>query len=186
MRMKTARFSLPALLLGATLVFASCGDPGPTGPATPRVGAPQADLLGGTIDLTTSSLQSLGLLKCSPLPYATATKVIGPAGGTINVGPHSFTVPPFALSRWVTITATAPSDKVNRVVFSPDGLQFQRSASLTMSYRNCNVLGSLVPKHIAYVDDDLRILYYLLSVDDLLDQKVTGKVDHFSDYAMAW
>jgi len=184
--MKIARFSLSALLLGATLIFASCGEPSPTGPATPQVGAPQADLLGGVLDLTTSSLQKLGLLKCSPLPYASATKVIGPAGGTLTVGPHTFTVPAFALSRWVTITATAPSDKVNRVHFDPEGLQFQKSASLTMSYANCNVLGSLVPKHIAYVDESLNILYYLLSVDDLLSQKVTGKVDHFSEYAMAW
>lgn len=184
--MKTARFSLSALLLGATLIFASCGDPAPTAPASPRTTGPQADLLGGVVDLAGSSLQKLGLLKCTPMPAATATKVIGPAGGTITVGPHSFTVPPFALNRWVTITATAPSGKYNRVQFTPDGLQFQRSASLTMSYANCNLLGLLTPKHIAYVNDDLKILYYLLSVDDLLGKKVTGKVDHFSEYAMAW
>ena len=104
----------------------------------------------------------------------------------MHVGPHTFTVPAGALSHNVTITAYAPSDKYNRIEFQPAGLHFSQSASLTMSYANCNLLGILLPKHIAYVDDDLNILYLLQSLDNLGAQKVTGKVDHFSDYVVAW
>ena len=75
---------------------------------------------------------------------------------------------------------------VNAVRFQPDGLRFQRSARLTMSYANCNLLGLLLPKRIAYVSDGLNILTYLLSIDNLLSSKVTGQVDHFSNYAVAW
>jgi len=55
-----------------------------------------------------------------------------------------------------------------------------------MSYANCNLLGTLLPKRIAYTDDALNILSYLLSLDNLFAKKVTGKVNHFSNYAIAW
>ena len=86
----------------------------------------------------------------------------------------------------MTITATAPSDTVNVIEFQPQGLQFEKAAALTMSYANCNTLGSLLPKQIAYTDDALNILEYLLSVDNLLKKQVTGQLHHFSQYAMAW
>ena len=75
---------------------------------------------------------------------------------------------------------------VNSVRFSPQGLHFLAPAALTMSYSNCNLLGKLLPKRIAYTDDNLNILSYLISLDNLLSKKVTGKLDHFSRYAVAW
>jgi hypothetical protein len=55
-----------------------------------------------------------------------------------------------------------------------------------MSYANCNLLGLLLPKQVAYVGDNLSILSYLLSFDNLFASQVTGKVNHFSIYAVAW
>jgi hypothetical protein len=82
---------------------------------------------------------------------------------------------------------TAPTGQgVNAVKFKPAGLRFVTSAALTMSYSNCSLLGNLLPKRIAYTDDNLNIISYLLSLDDLLSQKVTGKVNHFSEYVVAW
>ena len=176
--MKTAHLKRFALLLGFALAVTSCAEHTPTSPAA-RANAPEADLISGLLTKT-------GLITCRALPPAYASQTIGALGGVMHVGPHTFVVPPGALDHPVTITAYAPSDKYNRVEFSPSGLQFARSASLTLSYSNCNVLGSLLPKHIAYVDDDLNILYLLQSIDNLFTQQVTGKVDHFSDYAMAW
>src|SRR5437867_4303781 len=124
--MKTVRLKLPALILGATLVFLSCGEPAPIGPEL-QLPAPQASLIG-------SLLQVTGLLTCSPLPYASATQTVGPSGGVLYVGPHILSIPAGALGAPVAITATAPSDKVNRIKFQPAGLIFQKSASLTMSY----------------------------------------------------
>ena len=83
-------------------------------------------------------------------------------------------------------TATAPSDKVNRVQFQPEGLVFQRAATLTMSYANCNLLGTILPKRIAYTTDALTILSYVLSLDNLFGKYVTGRLNHFSNYAIAW
>ncbi len=43
-----------------------------------------------------------------------------------------------------------------------------------------------MPKQIAYTTDLLAILYYLPSLDDQASQTVTGQLQHFSDYALAW
>jgi hypothetical protein len=128
------------------------------------------------------------LLRCTPLPAAHAAKLIGPAGGTLTVGPHSLVIPPGALSYALTITADAPSDTVNSVRFQPQGLQFAAGhpAELTMSYANCPLLGRLLPKRIAYTTDLLEILNLLLSVDNVLLQRVSAQIAHFSRYAIAW
>jgi hypothetical protein len=172
--MNVARLTRAAVLVTAAALL-SCGEP-PLGPVPP----PQADLIG-------SLLQATGLLQCSSLPYASATQTIGPAGGTIRVGPHTLTIPSGALSSPVAITGALVTGRgVNAVDFQPEGLRFQRSASLTMSYANCNLIGLLLPKRIAYVSDGLDILSYLLSIDNLFAKQVTGRVDHFSNYAVAW
>ena len=171
-----------AVLILVCLVAPSCGEP-PSSPATPAVApvpAPEAGLIGDLLAAT-------GLLKCSDLPYASSTRSIGPMGGSISAGPHTLVVPPGALLSPTAITMTAPTGMgVNAVRFQPEGLQFRTPAALTMSYANCNLLGKLLPKRIAYTDDRLNILYYLLSLDNLLAKKVTGKVKHFSDYVIAW
>lgn len=183
--MKAPRFLATALLAGAAALFSlSCGDQTPVGVP------PQQDLLGtltGTVTETLSkTVESLTLLRCDPLPSATTSKWMGPDGGTVNVGPHRLSIPEGALGEWVKITATAPSDTVNHVHFEPEGLVFKKYASLTMSYANCDVLSSLLPKQIVYTTDDLVILEVLKSLDLPLDQTVTGRLKHFSEYAMAW
>lgn len=163
-------------LLVIALVVAGCTDRTLMGPPA----APQASLIGDLLGGT-------GLLQCSNLSYATATQTIGSAGGKIRIGPHTLTVPAGALSSPVAITgAIVTGHGVNAVHFQPEGLRFERSASLTMSYANCSLLGQLLPKRIAYVGDGLSILSYLLSIDNLFAKQVTGRVDHFSNYAVAW
>lgn len=159
--------------LAFALAVVSCGDPSaPT---------PQADL--GGLSLLPPPV---GLLVCAPLPADSVTQTIGPEGGTLGVGVHRLTVPAGALDSAVSITAVAPSDTVNRVRFQPEGLAFQQPASLTMSYANCDLLGSTLPKRVAYTTDLLAILEYLPSIDDFSSQVVTGQLGHFSDYAIAW
>jgi hypothetical protein len=150
--------------------------------ADPSAPAPQGDLF-GELPLPPPPV---GLLTCTPLAADSVTQTIGPEGGTIVVGANTFSVPAGALDSAVAITAVAPSDSVNRVQFQPEGLTFQQPASLTMSYANCDLAGSILPKRIAYTTDLLLILDYLPSVDDLSGQTVTGLVSHFSDYAIAW
>jgi len=173
--MRARRLIAPVLLL---VVALACSDRAPT--SVPVAPAPDASLIGGLPAPT-------GLLKCSDLPYASATGTIGPLGGVLRAGPHSLAIPPGALTAPTTITMTAPTGLgANAVKFEPEGLQFNTPAALTMSYANCSLLGKLLPKRIAYTDDNLNILSYLLSLDNLFSKRVTGKVNHFSDYMIAW
>jgi len=173
--MNCTRFLPAALACAVSLLAASCATPPPTeveAEPTPGLLGP----LGGAV----------GLLQCDPLPYDSVTRTIGPDGGVLLVGPHRLSIPPGALDSPVAITAVTPSESVNRVAFQPEGLVFTESARLTLSYANCDLLGSLLPKRIAYVTGDLGILEYLLSLDDLASRTVTGRLDHFSSYAVAW
>jgi hypothetical protein len=179
--MKVTRFLLPAVLGAVTLVALNCGEPSPVGVESPAPPA-RGDLIS---DLTSWPLAD-GLLQCSPLPADSVTQTIGPEGGTLQVGPHTLSVPPGALAVPVSITAVAPSDTVNRVQFQPEGLTFSQPAALTMSYANCRPLALGFPKQIAYTTDALAILQYLPSLDDGSSRAVTGRVAHFSTYAVAW
>lgn len=165
-------------LLGVAALAGSCVSdrPPPTGIT--------ADLSGSTSDLSTQS----GLLQCSKLPQSSVKQTIGPAGGTMLIGPHVFVVPAGALAAPVVIAAkTGGDDKGNAVYFKPAGLVFLTPAYLTLSYANCNTLGLTVSKEVAYTTDiSLEILYYLSSWDDLSAQQVTARVYHFSTFAVAW
>ena len=169
-----------ALLGGAIVLVLSCGDVSPLG-VNARAPTPRGDLVDSLVQ---TAQQSTGLLKCSPLATDSVTQTIGPAGGTLQVGAYTLSVPPGALSDSVSIAAVAPSDSVNRVAFQPQGLTFQQPASLTMSYANCSTLDAA--KQIAYMSDAGAILAYLPSVDNASAQLVTGQLSHFSDYAIAW
>ena len=174
---------LSVLVLAGALSLASCSSL--EEPTAPGDEAPSAQLAGN--GLLGTSLGS-GLLACNPLPYAADSAIIGPAGGSLSVGPHTLTVPAGALAAPVLITAEAPVGTVNSVRFGPEGLQFAagKPATLTLSYANCPLLGSLLPKRIAYTTDLLSILSYVISVDDLVHRRVTGSLGHFSRYAVAW
>ena len=171
---------LLAVAFGALLLLGglSCSTDGglPTGTSSIPV-APDADLIGNLLGK---------LLSCQPLPEATTQQWVGSAGGFLSVGPHTLFIPPGALSRPVLITANAPSDYVRSVRLYPEGLQFAHPALLTLSYADCSLVTRLLPKRIAYTTDLLQILSYVLSLDNPLRSEVTGRLDHFSRYAVAW
>jgi hypothetical protein len=175
--MKTFRFPLLVLACGA-LMAASCSDPPPRPDAT-GIGTGSSDLLGPIV-------QNLGLLSCDPLTADTVSQVVGAGGGVINIGPHTLEIPAGALTGDVTITVVLPPDTVNVLYFEPHGLEFATPARVYLSYSNCDLLGSLLPRRVAYTSDQLSILEYVPSLDLLLTQRVRGSIDHFSGYAVAW
>jgi hypothetical protein len=192
--MNRSRFT-SVLSIIALLTSAGCANDltGPTGTMVTEQPADTVEspglllgsLLDGTVGVVTNTLNStVSLLTCSSLPYQKTTKTIGAAGGTITVGSHRLVVPSGALKQPVTITAEQMSGRVNSVRFSPEGLRFELPTELTLSYSNC--LNVLLPKRIAYTDEDLNILELLLSHDAWRTQTVTGPVDHFSRYAVAY
>jgi hypothetical protein len=171
MRRAKARYSV---MLSVALVLAGCtADTVPTAPPPPS-----ASLLG--------SLLNVSLLRCNSLPYSSSSTVIGSAGGALQVGPHRLVVPAGALAADVLITGEVIPGTVNSVRFSPAGLVFRTPAPLTMSYGNCPLARLLPLKKIAYTNEGLGILSVLPSLDNLGASEVTGRLDHFSRYAISY
>ena len=184
--------------LGSAFLFAvvvSCAPDTPTQPAASRASASLVGDLGGTVDgVVGTTGGAVGgvvavvapqLLVCPTSKSYSSTKTIGRYGGTINVGPHTFTVPAGALDSSVKITASAPAGDYVKVDFQPQGLRFAKSASLSLSYRECGLVEGLLLK-VAYVSDQQKILELVGSSNSILNQTVTGKIDHFSGYAIAF
>jgi hypothetical protein len=188
---RISAFALAAMLAAFS---ASCSsDVLPTAPPS-QGGQQQVDpLLGlpldGVLDGLGGATGSLGqLVTCKPQQYASDSEWIGPWGGTLRVGKHTFYVPAGALKSYVRITAEAPEGNVVSVRFKPEGLKFDPSHKpvLTLDYSNCGLVRNLLPKRIAYTDEKLSILSILESLDNLLTQRVSARIEHFSRYAVAW
>jgi hypothetical protein len=142
---------------------------------------PQFGLIG---DLTGTLSRTLDLLVCSEQPYKVTRQSIGPNGGVIRVGTHTLKIPGNAIAGTVLITAEQMPGRTNSVRLSPEGLQFSKPASLTMSYENCALV--LLQKNIVYTTEQLKILEVLTSMDLFRSKEVTAPIDHFSRYAVAY
>lgn len=177
------RNAVSLLLVPVLLVTVSCStDEGAFGPSLPE--QPAQLLSDVTTSATTSLLEAVELLACEEQPYAKTTKVIGPEGGTIVVGSHKLVIPKDALNRKVEITAEQVEGSANSVRFAPEGLQFARSVDVTLSYANCAQLP--LKKRVVYTSELLKVLQLLPSKDAPNSRTVTGKIDHFSRYAVAY
>ena len=181
-------FRLLAALFVVTVAGSCTGDIA-TAPQTPVVQSPapeiNPDLIGDLLGTTTRLVGSL--LTCQAQPFQAGQAWIGPNGGTLRLGENSLVVPRGALSRTVLIRAEMPTDPVSSVRFSPEGLEFNKPVLLTLDYDHCNLIaGLLTPKRIAYTNERLRILEFVPTVDNILARRVTGQLDHFSRYAVAW
>ena len=126
-----------------------------------------------------------GLLACGTQAYASATKVIGRAGGVIMVGDHGLYIYKNALSKDVTITAEQIEGEVISVRFSPEGLHFAVPAVLWLSYKSCPK-AEKHPKHIVYTDESLKVLESFQATDFNSSSHIATLIDHFSRYAVAY
>ncbi|HEX7337265.1 MAG TPA: hypothetical protein VF252_08660 [Gemmatimonadales bacterium] len=154
--------------------------------------APLLGDLGGVVDDLTGTLGvALGgvlevtdLLTCTEQKYVAVSQTVGPNGGKITVGEHTLVIPEGALSGKTVITAEQMPGSSNSVRFSPEGLQFEKPAVLTMSYQNCLVV--LLPKTIVYTTEKFKILEVLRSLDLFRQKRVAAPIDHFSRYVVAY
>ena len=169
MNRRTRVFSFVSGLFGAAFIFA-CSDP-LTAPEQPEFG------MAARVPATFTT--------CRPQPRAVSSAWIGRQGGTIKTGGHVFTVPAGALSTRTLITMEAPSDTINRVVFSPEGLTFAAGYSphLVMSFKNCS-MRARAKQQIAYVDNALQVVEVTASVSDTVGLTVDGRLNHFSEYVL--
>ena len=182
--LRSLRGLFAALLLA---VSAACSQD--TAPPLSPAPAPELSLIGDLTGTLTGTVSELlppvsGLLECKVTESYSTTQSVGPFGGTIRVGPHSLYIPAGALKSTQRITATAPKGKYVEVEFQPHGLKFAKPTQLTMSYKDCSLVGQLLPR-IVYADDKYNILEVLLTVPNILRQTVTAETDHFSSYMLA-
>jgi hypothetical protein len=124
------------------------------------------------------------LLVCEAQQYAVAEKTVGPDGGSLTIGRHKLEIPRGALASNVRIIGEQVKGSVNSVRFSPEGLHFAKPVRLILDYRNCASVGLL--KRVVYTDEQLKILDVPPSVDYPEYDYVTGTIDHFSRYAVAY
>lgn len=160
----------PAIVcLFAAALFVACSDA--TAPQDPQF----AESRGGGRDFT----------RCSPQRYAQAGAWIDRRGGTLRAGRHVLDVPAGALREATWITMESPAGSLNRVVFGPEGLTFDKRhpAHLVMSYQNCAV-SPAEGQGIAYVDESLQIIEVTASDDNRISRTVDAKLLHFSDYVL--
>ena len=182
------RFGSLFALAFAAVLLTSCADDHalPTAPVAPVEPNPAliGDLLGGVTDVVGGVADDLGLVSCNVRTTHTGSAVIGPLGGVVRVGPHLLSVPPGAVRERVLITAVAPAGKHVQIKFEPEGLEFERSPLLTMSYSECSLLSPLRLK-VVYVNDNLEILEVLPTVVSVWTRTANARVDHFSRYMLA-
>jgi hypothetical protein len=126
-----------------------------------------------------------GVAQCYPQQYAADVQIIGPDGGQLTVGNHSFTVPPKALSKYYVITAEAHAQAQVGLEFSPEGLGFAKAAVVKLSYAQC-AFPDGVTKSVVYTDDRWNIKEYEPTADDVANKLLGGNIVHFSQYAVAW
>jgi hypothetical protein len=186
---KPNRLLLPALLIGATAAGLGCRDVTLTG-ADPRVPPPAASVSAvasapASRNAVKNGVKS-GMLDCASLAYDSVTATIDRWGGVLHMGPHALAIPPGALEEPVIITAIAPQDTVDLVRLQPEGLVFAKPVSLTLSYKNCFLDTSKQDVRIAHLSDSLQMIEYVPSTDTRHLKQVTGSLQHFSNYAIAW
>jgi hypothetical protein len=120
---------------------------------------------------------------CEPEDYAADSKIIGPEGGTLNIGHHRLVIPKGALTEPTVITGEAPVSLLIEVQLSPHGLQFEKPAELELDYGHC-FLPADYEYRVAYINNGDHILEWPVSVDK--GGEVEAWIWHFSKYAVAW
>jgi hypothetical protein len=126
-----------------------------------------------------------GVAECYPNAYAADVQIIGPSGGQLKIGTHTFTVPAYALSKYYVITGEDHADDKAAVQFGPEGLGFAKAATLKLDYSKC-AIPPLATKHVVFTDDKWNIKEYEPTQDDILNKILGGLILHFSQYAVAW
>jgi hypothetical protein len=128
-------------------------------------------------------LPGMDLLRCEPKPFDGDAKIIGPEGGTLQMGEHQLEIPKGALTEEQLIVAEAPTTSLVEAQFEPEGLQFQVPAKLTLSYKGCQLpVGADLG--VVYLGNGNRILELLPSRDDRPTNSVDSDIQHFSRYAV--
>lgn len=125
------------------------------------------------------------MLRCEPQSRVSETRVVGPKGGTINIGPHRLVVPPGALLSDVSITGTAPPNPAVNLEFAPHGLQFLEPVEMQVDYKQ-RIVPETAELGVTYMLDGWYAVEKMPSSDARKDKKITALTDHFSGFTVTW
>ena len=184
--MKRSTVRWMSLTCGVAILAAACDTGGPDAVAPSSRNRVSGDAAAAvSAQARSSNSELLGLLPplsqdSSTLYVCTADSVahtgsanIGILGGKVTFGGNTLIVPPGAVLRNTTITATAPGDGHLSAVFQPAGLQFLVPPVLTLSYRQCATPPANTAK-IVYLQSLLGDL-----LEDSADDAQPEPVQHF-------
>lgn len=124
------------------------------------------------------------ILRCEPKPAESATKRIGPGGGTISAGANRLEIPAGALTREVEISMSVPANPLVGIEFAPHGLQFAKPVEMTISYDQC-IVPAGTELGVVYVLDGWRPDQKMPSHDERGSRTIAALTDHFSGYMVS-
>jgi len=182
------------LAIVVALATTSC-DRGPVAPEIPA--DPQAGLIGNLLNGLTGSSSPFQLVT-DPLSLTlgnlAATKIIGPAGGSISLNGHSIVVPAGAVSLPTLFTMTAITDGHITVDLSAVAWLlgrlidvgergFSKQVTLTLSYANNTSITD--PSRLVIVHLNGSRSEVLPTTVDTVNKTASAKLNHFSKYCLA-
>ena len=148
--------------------------------ASPPAGAPKTPVV--------EPSAGVGVL-AAPDAAVSIESVIGPAGGTLGIGPAAITIPPGALADDLTIPirpVASPVAGATGQVFEiePSGTQFTVPATVTLSYANVDLGGS--SPGVFAVGTVVGAVWQALpgQILDVTAQTIPGTTTHLSPYAL--
>jgi hypothetical protein len=174
-RFEAPTASQPTTESGSTLWNPQPGD---------RIGGGETPIVNGTY------WESLYGQQINPAATS-ASKVIGPEGGTLRLGPHRLDVPPMAVSGNVTFTMSYASMTGIGVDCGPSPYTFNIPVQLTLSYANTQYdphsgNAALTPASLAiFYQSTTGAVEEMPSTVDQNGMRVTASVGHFSRYIIA-
>jgi len=106
-------------------------------------------------------------------------------GGVVSVLDVSLEVPPMALERNTQISIDIPDPNLFVYDFGPDGLQFQKPATITISYDYADLTNIDQSKiRLAWWDENAQQWIDQPCTIDPIAKKVIGPINHFSAYGL--
>lgn len=196
--MRARAFSLIAASVAALLATSSCADT--TGISGPRQAGQQSTLLGGSVDETVSTVETI-LVAPVHRKVALAQPVswsftVGSAGATSSNPATGLTIeiPSGALSRPVTIKVTALAGTAVAYRFEPHGLQFAQDVQLKQktSLLDLGLVSSLLFQGAHFPGDEPEYIDGLAVVTEtvaaqlnLLSGTLSFPIRHFSGWIIA-
>ena len=130
------------------------------------------------------------LIQCPTNQAATATAVVGPLGGLVDVGGTSIQIPAGALLSPATVTVTIPESQFMEIDISVEGVEhfiFELPVVVTLSYARCNRSNfDTTPLSVWYINGETNeLLEPMGGIDDKLLKTITFTTGHLSGYAVA-